>query len=355
MNQRNFIKQSKDFYLSKGTDRGFEILFKSLYDENVKIVRPSEFLFTPSNANYKITRDFVVEPITGDPMNLELSTLYQDSYQQNNIDKAYAPITHVEKINVSAGTTFYKCSLDAGYNRDSRVEGSTYGTFVSAPRTRIIGEVGAGITFVDVDSTIGFGTTGELHFKYIDNTVGVSSYTSKNLTQFFGLSGIGKTILSGTTIGINTFAYGKSVLDPDETIEVRITSVIDNLVYSDENCLYSLDDTIKIKTLGIGDTGFKVDQWYYNVSPVYEVESIVLKDVSDWTYEITLTTKHDFKVGDKSVAILVGSDGRNLPVSDINQLTSEKSFILKGQGEINTDLKYKIERQILKANAINFP
>ena len=99
-----------------------------------------------------------------------------------------------------------------------------------------------------------------MHFKYIDNTVGVSSYTSKSLTQFFGLTGIGKTILSGETIGINTFAYGKSVLDQDETIEVRITSVINNLDYEDTNCLLEKDDTIKIKTLGIGDTGFK-DKW----------------------------------------------------------------------------------------------
>jgi hypothetical protein len=60
-------------------------------------------------------------------------------------------------------------------------------------------------------------------------------------------------------------------------------------------------------------------------------------------------------VGDKSVAILVGSDGRNLPVSDITQLTSARAFIIKGQGLINTDLNYTIERQILKSQAINFP
>lgn len=44
LDQNIFIKQSKDFYASKGTDRGFEILFKALYNENVKIIRPSEFL-----------------------------------------------------------------------------------------------------------------------------------------------------------------------------------------------------------------------------------------------------------------------------------------------------------------------
>ena len=354
LNENIFIKQAKDFYLSKGTDRGFEILFKALYNENVKIVRPSEFLFTPSNANYKITRDFVVEPIFGNPENLELSTLYQDPYEQSSIDKAYAPITHVEPIRVSTGSTYYKLSIDAGYNRDSRVEGSTYGTFITPPRSRVVGEVGAGLTVIDVDSTVGFGTTGELFFRYIDNTIGISTYASKSLTQFFGVSGIGKTILSGETVGVNTFAYGKSVLDQDETIEVRITSVIDNLEYSDNNCLFGKGDEIEIKTLGVGQTGFKEKAWFYNIAPVYQVESITLKDTSDWTYEITLTTDHDFKVGDKSVAILVGSDGRNLPVSDITQLTSSRGFIIKGQGEINTDLKYTIERQILKANAINF-
>ena len=197
LDQNIFIKQSKDFYASKGTDRGFEILFKALYNEDVNIIRPRDFLFTPSNANYKVTRDFVVQSIEGDPMNLELSTLFQDEYG-DNIDKAYAPITHVEKIAVGVGETYYKFSVDAGYNRDSRVEGATYGTFEVSPRTRVVGGISAGSTIFDVDSTVGFATEGELHFRYSDNTVGISSYTSKNLTQFFGLSGIGKTINSFT-------------------------------------------------------------------------------------------------------------------------------------------------------------
>ena len=353
LNQNVFIKQAKDFYLSKGTDRGFEILFKSLYNENVKIVRPSEFLFTPSNANYKITNDFVVEPISGDPANLEFSTLYQDT--DDTFNKAYAPITNIEKIHVGAGTTFYKFSIDAGYNRDSGVQGVTYGTFHVHPRTRIIGEVGAGTTVIDVDSTVGFGTTGELYFNYVDNTIGVSSYTSKNLTQFFGLSGIGKTILDETTIGINTFAYGKSSVDPDETIEVRITSVLNSLEFSGNNCLYGSGDTAKIKTLGVGNTSFKATQWFYNISPTYKVKSIVLKDSSDWTYEVKLNVKHDFKVGDKSVAVFTGTDGIALPISSITQITSDTSFIIKGQGEINTDQTYTVERQILKSHAINYP
>ena len=359
LDQEVFIKQSKDFYLSKGTDRGFEILFKSLYNEDVNIIRPRDFLFTPSNANYKVTKDFVVQAIEGNPMNLELSTLFQDEYGAN-IDKAYAPITHVEKIAVGVGETYYKFSVDAGYNRDSRVEGATYGTFEISPRTRLVGGISAGSTIFDVDSTVGFATEGELHFRYSDNTVGISSYTSKNLTQFFGLSGIGKTIDSATVVGINTFAYGSSVVDPDEKIEVRITSVINNVEYSNANCLYGNGDDIKIKTLGIGDTGYKLSGWSYNVTPTYKVKKIGLIDVSDFTYEVFTDVDHEFKVGDRAVISRSQGEKTSLPASIISQITSSKSFILKEQGEIDVtdyleDNPYVIERKLSKANALNFP
>ena len=359
LDQQVFIKQSKDFYLSKGTDRGFEILFKALYNENVNIIRPRDFLFTPSNANYKITKDFVVQPVNGNPLNLELSTLFQDEYKDAGIEKAYAPITHVEKIPVGVGETYYKFSVDAGYNRDSRVEGATYGTFSVSPRTKIIGGVSVGSTIFDVDSTVGFSTQGELHFRYIDNTVGISSYTSKNLTQFFGLTGIAKTITSATTVGINSFAYGSSVLDPDETIEVRITSVINSLEYDNASCLYGNGDDIKIKTLGIGDTDYKMKGWFYNVSPTYKVKDIILIDVSDFTYEVIIDVDHQFKVGDRAVISRSLGEKTSLPSSTISQITSSRSFILKEQGEIDlTDRElnpYIIERKLSKANAINFP
>ena len=115
LDQNIFIKQAKDFYLSKGTDRSFEILFKALYNEDVSVIKPREQLFTPSNAEYRITKDLIVEPLTGDPTHLRDATLYQDEYA-DNIGNAYAPITSVEQLNVGAGKTFYKLSIDSGYN-----------------------------------------------------------------------------------------------------------------------------------------------------------------------------------------------------------------------------------------------
>ena len=130
LNQNLFVKQSKDFYRSKGTDFSFEILFRALYNEDVRVVKPRDFLISPSNAQYRIVNSLVVEPVEGDPENLENATLYQNEYKFGGINKAYAPITSVEKIEVGYGKTFYKLSIDGGYNRDAIVEwGSIWSIF----------------------------------------------------------------------------------------------------------------------------------------------------------------------------------------------------------------------------------
>ena len=41
----------------------------------------NNFLISPSNAQYRIVDSLIVEPIEGDPENLENATLYQDEYK----------------------------------------------------------------------------------------------------------------------------------------------------------------------------------------------------------------------------------------------------------------------------------
>ena len=112
INKPQFIRQAKDFYSTRGTDESFKILFGALYGEKVDVIRPIDDVISPSNADYRKTRDFIVEPLVGDPEDLVNSTLYQDEFE--NISKAYAPVGSVEKISVGINTnSFYKLSLDA--------------------------------------------------------------------------------------------------------------------------------------------------------------------------------------------------------------------------------------------------
>tara|TARA_R100001594_G_scaffold439_2_gene1654 strand:+ start:3602 stop:17350 length:13749 start_codon:yes stop_codon:yes gene_type:complete len=356
LNQNIFIKQAKDFYLSKGTDRSFEILFKALYAEDVSVVRPREFLVTPSNANYRITNDLVVEPIEGNPEDLQESTLFQAAYA-DSLNKAYAPITSVEPIEVGYAQTYYKLSIDAGYNRDIRVDGSVYGAFNVQPSTRVIGQVATGSTVLTVDSTVGFADTGgDLYVNYSDETVGVVSYTSKSLTQFFGV-GVGDTGVVGTinnaaTIGINTFAYGQSFSDQTKTVKVRINSVLSKFTPSNKTFYYSKNDTAKIKTLGVSDTGFKAKNWFYNISPIYKVKSVELIDASDKTYQVTVNVNQYFQLGDSATLIL--SDDSEKTTTVVN-IISSKTILIRGQGNLDTTDTYTIRRNISKAQSNTFP
>ena len=92
------------------------------------------------------------------PLILESRTIFQ-----GDNDETYTSIYDVERVNAGTGKTFYKLSFDDGYNRDIRSLGSTIGTFKVAPKTHIIGNVSAGSTFIDVDSTIGFPNSGEIY------------------------------------------------------------------------------------------------------------------------------------------------------------------------------------------------
>ena len=84
----------------------------------------------------------------------------------------------------------------------------------------------------------------------------------------------------------------------DETIEVRINSVINDCEHPGAY-QQGRNDTILIKTLGIGNTTFKYKNWYYNTSPSYTVESVSLQDASDNTFRMTLKKDHYFRVGDR--------------------------------------------------------
>jgi len=351
LNQSIFIKQSQDFYRSKGTDESFRILFKVLYGEDASIIRPKENLFRSSDAKYSITKDLVVESISGDPENLINSTLIQDTY--DNIFKAYAPITKVEKLVSDLGKTYYKLSLDGGYNRDINVDGSVYGNFSVHSKTKLIDQVSTGTTVLSVDSTVGFPQSGELSVDYTDGTTGIISYYSKSLNQFFECQNLSGTISDGSNIGINTYAYGQVVVGTTtETIKVRINSVLDNLNVVDDTYYYTAGDTAVIKTLGVNEKDSPSNNWLFNISTSYDVISLSRIDSLVNSYTIVTGTDHTFKIGD---SLKIIDENNTEKISTISDITSSKSFTIKGQGELSTTSYYTIKRNLSKVNSVNFP
>ena len=163
LNQSTFIKHSKDFYSTRGTDESFKILFGALFNEKAEVIRPIDRVVSASNANFRKTRDIIVESVLGDPIDLINKTLFQDTFE--NVSKAYAPVAHVEGINVGINTNiFYKISLDTSWNQHDGSTELLYGDFSAHAKSIIVGDVGIGQTYIDVDSTLGFPNSGTLSF-----------------------------------------------------------------------------------------------------------------------------------------------------------------------------------------------
>lgn len=348
VNEKLFIKQGQDFYSSKGTDESFNILFKCLYGQSVKIVRPKDYLFKPSDAQYNVTYDFVVESIDGNPLDLVNSTLYQDEYEYGNYVKSYAPITSVETLITKSGEKYYKLSVDAGYSRDISVDGSVYGEFSIHPKTRVIDDHPELSDVITVDSTLGFPKNGHLSVVYEDGTSGIVSYTSKSANQFYGCFGVdGSTvgaISNGSKVSINTFAYGSS--PNSEVIKVKINSVLNQLeLKNNTDNFYHIPNTkISVKSLGFDeDNNFAFNNWVFNTSPTYNNCSVELTNQEEKKYTITTKSNNIIRKGD---FIEIKNINSNVKVDEV---FNKKSFSVKGI-DLSSNLSYSIRRKISKVN-----
>jgi len=348
LNQRVFIQRAKDFYSSKGTDGSFAILFGALYGEPVEVIKPRDYLFKPSDAQYRLVRDLVVEALDGDPELLVNRTLFQD--QTTDFPKAFGSVTNVEKITRDR-KEYYILSLDYDYDKDIDVSGSVFGKFSIHPQTKIVSEVVSGSDTIDVDSTVGFPEFGSLIVRLQNETELSISYQAKSLTQFFGCSGITQNIPDTTNIRIDAYAYGYVGFDTSTIAKVRVTGVLSNLQIDDQTKYCGDGDIIKIKSLGKEVDNIKFNNWFYNISTKYDVRNISLIDLSNNSYLIETYDENNFVLGD---SIIIESNG-NIVIGQISTIENLNAFVISGQGQLNLNSKYQVRKEISKTNSINYP
>jgi hypothetical protein len=344
VNQKLFIEKSKDFYSVKGTDKSFEILFGALYGEKVEVIKPRDYLFTPSAAEYRVTKDIFVEAILGDPLLLENRTLFQDRTDQ--YPKASGSISKVEKISRN-GSDYYIISLDYDFNKDIDVAGSVFGEFSIHPKTRISKKVIAGSNAISVDSTVGFPYSG---FLVLDD-YSLIQYESKSLTQFFDCSGILSDLEAGESVRVDAFAYGYSGSDKNNIVAVRVTGVIGEFEEIDSAYNLIVGDSIKPKTLGKLSSSVRSKNWIYNIPISYYVESITLIDAITSKYQIKTFDDNIFSVGDSLNIILTNG---TIITTDVYSKLNVTNFIVQGQGVLTLSSIDYIEKNISNVSASNF-
>jgi hypothetical protein len=347
LNQAQFLRSSRDFYSSRGTDASFKILFSAIYGKDAKIIRPSDYLISPSNANYRKTKDFVVEILDGNPNDLVNNTLFQDEFE--NIPKAYSPVSAVQKLATGvSGEEYYKISLDGSYiNKEGSSVELIYDKFSIHPKTKCLQNVSVGQTYIDVDSTVGFPNSGTLTFRYFDETIGISTYSGKTVNQFLGVSNVEKRIIDGSNIEQNTFAYSST------GVNLKIRSVLNSLEYPQNTHTQKRESKVKIKSLGKIGKNAKQNNWIFNNSQTYDVKSIEIIDSRNFVYRFLVKDEILFRVGD-TVKLKNKNDEILENIFEVINVVNSTTCLIRGSDIIDTNTIVSVKREISKVNSSSY-
>ena len=277
----NFLRQSKDFYTTKGTEEAYKILFGTLYKEKVELVKPQEFLFKPSDAEYSVNDVLICEKVSGDPESIVNETIIQGD--------ASASVYEVENISLD-GKTYYKIRLSSD---------TIIGSFKPITRTHITDYVAAGSSVVSVDSTVGFAKSSSFYVGREKFT-----YTDKTINEFLNVSGIG-TISMGASVdaGDDAIAYERGY--ENFPVKLRILNSITG--FTGTGILQQKGSEYNIKTLGVKKKDIRYSQWLENIATKHTVKDF--KTISAGNFELILTAKHYYKSGQAINVIDV--DGQN--------------------------------------------
>ena len=354
LNDEIFLSRTKDFYSSKGTETSFKILFGALYGKDVQLIRPRDYLIEPSDAEYRITNDLVVEAVSGDPEKLVNATIFQDE-TSDFIFRASGAVTSVERI-LRGDREFYILSLDSDYNRDINLtSGTIAGQFTVHPKTKNIADVTIGATTLDVDSTISFPSSGTLRIDLENGAIFYVDYTSKSSTQFYGCTGIDDSFESGREIKLHAindqeiYVYGFGGVER-EKVQLRVNGVISDLTFPTETPVeLTKNDRIYIKTLGEDLTSSKANDWIFNIPTSYNIASISEPSGSSFIYTVTTVDDHSFYIG--NTVTFVASTGDVFTGGVVSEIRNNKTFLVTQGGAIpNKNLLLYIKKDLQKTS-----
>jgi len=255
IDQRNFFKQVKDFYGTKGTDESVKILFRVLYGKEVEVIKPQEYLIKPSDSDYEIVEQLVCRRLSGDPTKLRGYTLFQDANSNiPDVVKSSGSISNVETVRYNTNlsgrdivsnsstsdgdvTPYYIISLSSGYNRDSFTIGTIEGSFSISPKTYAISGITTNTNVITVDSTVSFPSSGKL---VLEDSNGYEeiTYSSKSVNQFIDCTSPSREFSSGSIVRTDVIVYGYEDNDPTKKVELVVTGVLSDYEIGSVSQLY---------------------------------------------------------------------------------------------------------------------
>ena len=332
LNVENILSRARDFYSSKGTDTSLKILFQVLYGENVEIIKPFNETLLPSDAEWNVTNDIIVESLSGNPINLIGHKIYQNSFTSPTASGA---VSNAQEI-------FLK---DKKYFKISFSQGTVTNKFNISTKTKVVSAAST-TEVLTVDSTIGFNPSGNFYYPNVDNFYTLASYTSKSNNQFFGCTGITTTLLESDSIINENLIFGYENNDLTKICAMRVTGSVSGVSDATSTKYFDVDDLIRVKHLGekVDNQDVKFNTWFYNNISYLDVIN------HDGSESFTTEVDHFLKKGD-IIDIIFKSNGdvksSNVVVKDANE---PNKFSIEVTNAPNTVGDYIIRKKITFAD-----
>ena len=355
INAGNFIKESRSFYESKGTDDSFRILFNVLYGETPRIINLEDYLIKPSDAEFVRREICVAEVISGDPTKIIGQTLIKTTDSETN-----ASISSVESFTRNQ-KQYFKIGLFVGYGDNSNVKGN----FKITPSSKVLENVNSGSSVISVDSTIGFAQTGTV---YSGNNI--ITYSDKSINQFLGCSGIEENIVATDNIFSDDTYFSYENGNVENKVVLRLTGVLSNFVQRSNFVSVDEGQIITVKNVGSLVKNPQQNKTYKEIfsnSWIYNTSSSV--DIDNFNGAIvslkTSIDRSQFKKGDlvEFVDVLTNIVVYPTSTSDLPYISSDIPFGSKSVNianlssfSPNSSSNYKLRRKINKGNSsiVNF-
>lgn len=259
--QNTLIENIKDFYSYKGTDLSIEFLMRTLYNEEVTVRYPKDYVIKASYSDWTVDDIIKVEAIDGNPYDLVGFELNQTDASEEVTSTAVIDQILVNNIsNYSSGNkNIYEIRLNILNNQ-----------YFKIPQESILRrDIQPSDTVITVDSTIGFPNLNgiiEIDGEFI-------TYRTKTFNQFIDCGrGTYGTVASfhGDLSQVRTteylFGYSTGEQIDRNKIKLRLLGVISSTNIIDGSSYYNEGETIRLSEDGDIDDRPQFTTWIRNES-----------------------------------------------------------------------------------------
>ena len=253
------IKNIKDFYASKGTSVSIEFLFRCIFDEEVIVKYPKDYVIKSSYSDWTIDDIIKAEAIIGNPYDLVGNQVKQTDVSGVSTASAILDTIIVNNITnyPSGNKNIYEIRLNI-LNRSN---------FKVPSETILRRNLSSTDSVITVDSTIGFPERNGI----IEIGDEIITYRYKSFNQFFdcnrgSYNTVKTTHINFSLVKTTEYLYGYSggIENPQNIIKMKLVGFISEYDIIDGSSYYNDIDPIQLTDDGVIDLRKQFTTWRIN-------------------------------------------------------------------------------------------